>query len=101
MTEEVAGGPVEEQRTSPVLGDQSPALDDTQQRAGASTLRSLRRQRRRCAGVRMGDGGPDIAPGFRNSGGRSWLLAVPGCRPVVPGGQAKSGPASVCLAPSA
>jgi hypothetical protein len=38
MTEEVAGGPVEERRTSPVPGDQSPALDDTQQRARASDV---------------------------------------------------------------
>ena len=30
MTEEVAGGPVEELGTSPVPADQSPALDDTQ-----------------------------------------------------------------------
>jgi len=36
MTEEVAGGPVQELGTSPVPGDQSPALDDTQQRARAS-----------------------------------------------------------------
>lgn len=36
MTEEVEGGPVEELGTSPVPGDQSPALDDTQQRARAS-----------------------------------------------------------------
>lgn len=38
MTEEVAGGPVEEQGTSPVPGDQSPTLDDTQQRARASDV---------------------------------------------------------------
>lgn len=38
MTEEVAGGPVEEQGTSLVPGDQSPMLDDTQQRARASDV---------------------------------------------------------------
>ena len=39
MTEEVAGGgPVEEQGTSPVPGDESPALDNTQQRARASDV---------------------------------------------------------------
>ena len=43
-------------------GDQSPALDDTRQRARASTLRSLRRQLRRCSRVRIGDGESEIGP---------------------------------------